>query len=173
MEFNSKIATTREQSQRLLSLGLKPETADMVYHYTKSRVKALEWELKPQTPTLRGKFWTPERIAKLSSPFHKHADGTPMTGEEIFDELWGKDIPAWSLSRLLELLPVEVPDPKPGFEPHHPELIINPFGYIVSIRRATADCLIGTHIEGSPIECCVSMIGWLIKNKHFNKEYLK
>lgn len=29
-EFNSQVCTTREQSQRLLELGLKPETADMV-----------------------------------------------------------------------------------------------------------------------------------------------
>lgn len=33
MDFKSQIATTREQSEILLSLGLKPETADMVYHY--------------------------------------------------------------------------------------------------------------------------------------------
>lgn len=173
MEFKSQIATTREQSIKLISFGLKPETADMVYHYTKSRVKSFEWELQPNTPTLRGKFWTPERISKLSSPFHKHADGTPMTGEEIFDELWGKDIPAWSLSRLLELLPVVVPDPKLGFKPHHPELIIHEKGYNISIRRYAADCLVGTHIEDSPIDCCVSIIEWIIKNKLFNKEYLK
>ena len=30
MTFNSQICTTREQSKRLLSLGLKKETADMV-----------------------------------------------------------------------------------------------------------------------------------------------
>nr|DAE17985.1 MAG TPA: hypothetical protein [Siphoviridae sp. ctr8v12] len=29
MNFNTKIATTREQSERLLALGVKPETADM------------------------------------------------------------------------------------------------------------------------------------------------
>ena len=29
MEFKSQICTTREQSERLLALGLKPETADM------------------------------------------------------------------------------------------------------------------------------------------------
>lgn len=63
MEFKSQIATTREQSKQLLELGLKPETADMVYHYKKSRMAALEWELEPRTPTLRGRFWTPERIA--------------------------------------------------------------------------------------------------------------
>lgn len=29
LKFNSQICTTREQSKRLLELGLKPETADM------------------------------------------------------------------------------------------------------------------------------------------------
>jgi hypothetical protein len=31
MKFNSKICTSREQSERLLALGLKKETADMNY----------------------------------------------------------------------------------------------------------------------------------------------
>ena len=29
LKFNSQVCTTKEQSQRLLELGLKPETADM------------------------------------------------------------------------------------------------------------------------------------------------
>ena len=33
MKFNSQICTTREQSERLLSLGLKKETADMCWMY--------------------------------------------------------------------------------------------------------------------------------------------
>lgn len=33
MKFNSSVCTSIEQSQRLLELGLKPETADMVYEY--------------------------------------------------------------------------------------------------------------------------------------------
>ena len=33
MKFNSQICTTREQSERLLSLGLKKETADCCYYY--------------------------------------------------------------------------------------------------------------------------------------------
>ena len=172
-KFTSPISTNKEQSERLIALGVKPETADMGYHYTKSKVPALEWELKTTPPTLRGKFWTPQRIAKLELPFHKYPNGTSMTGEEAFDEIWGRDIPAWSLSRLLEMLPNEVPDPKPGFEAHHPELIKHALGYNLSIRRYTADCLVGTHIEDTPIECCVSMIEWLIKNHLFNKEYLK
>lgn len=32
LKFNSQVCTTKEQSQRLLNLGLKPETADMYYH---------------------------------------------------------------------------------------------------------------------------------------------
>ena len=32
LKFNSQICTTKKQSQRLLDLGLKPETADM-HHY--------------------------------------------------------------------------------------------------------------------------------------------
>lgn len=167
MELKSQIATTREQSKRLLELGLKPETADMVYHYTKSRMTALEWELETHAPTLRGEFWTHERIARLKSSFHKRPDGTPMTGEEIFDILWGKDIPAWSLSRLLEILPVFIDSKRP-------------------------DCVLGLYKEAdgsytvsysgikyaksmSPIENCVLMIENLIevKNENFNKEYLK
>lgn len=31
LKFNSQICTTKEQSQRLLDLGLKPETADMCW----------------------------------------------------------------------------------------------------------------------------------------------
>lgn len=31
MEFNSQICTTKEQSKRLIKLGLKKETADMVH----------------------------------------------------------------------------------------------------------------------------------------------
>ena len=34
MKFNSQICTSREQSERLLALGLKPETADMGIYYS-------------------------------------------------------------------------------------------------------------------------------------------
>ena len=39
-EFQSQICTTKEQSERLLALGLKKETADMV-HYKSASMK--EW----------------------------------------------------------------------------------------------------------------------------------
>lgn len=33
MEFNTQVCTTREQSERLLSMGLNPETADMIHFF--------------------------------------------------------------------------------------------------------------------------------------------
>lgn len=166
MNFKSQIATTREQSERLLALGLKPETADMVYHYTISRMAALEWELQPRTPALKGKFWTPERIAKLKSPFHKHPDGTPMTGEEIFDSLWRKDIPAWSLSRLLELLPTNI---KIGNQENVFCLFHDNENKLWNLSYP---CIEYFETE-SPFESCISAISWLIDNGQFNKDNLK
>ena len=133
MNFKSQICTTREQSERLFALGLKPETADMVYHFTKSKSEWLQWELQPKTPTLRGEFWTPQRIAKLASPFHKHTDGSRMTGEEVFDDIWGKDIPAWSLARLLEMMPQYIDKKEQIILIVEPPLIC--YYVIVSIRH--------------------------------------
>lgn len=163
MNFKSQICTTREQSERLLTLGLKPETADMVYHFTKSKSEWLQWELQPKTPTLRGEFWTPQRIAKLSSPFHKHSDGSRMTGEEVFDDIWGKDVPAWSLWRLLELLPneIRIGNGENVFGLHHEtnDAWFLSYPYVKSFETA------------SPIESCVLAIDWLISNGQFNNEY--
>ncbi len=147
MTFNSQIATTREQSQRLLALGVKPGTADMYLE-------------KSQLPE--------------AGNYYLHSLTRDIDPEHWFAARMNRDIiPAWSLARLIEMFPVEVPDPKSGFGPHHPELIKHELGYNLSIRRSTADCLVGTHIENDPIECCVSMIQWLIKHKCFDKEYLK
>ena len=147
MEFKSQICTTHEQSKRLLALGLKPETADMVYHHTKSKVPALEWELQTKPPTLRGKFWTPQRMA----------------GEEVFDRLRGEDVPAWSLCRLLELLPTEIRigTSENVFGLHHEtsDAWLLSYPYVKSFETA------------SPVESCVLAIDWLIANGHFNKEY--
>lgn len=170
MEFKSQIATTREQSKQLLALGLKPETADMVYHYKKSRMAALEWELEPRTPTLRGKFWTPERISKLKSPFHKHPDGTPMTGEEIFNHLWGKDIPAWSLDRLLELMPKSI---RQSNRPNA-DLDINSDGqyWFITYEELGYDVK-HQEMKHDLFDAVISSIQWLIDNGHFNRQYLK
>jgi hypothetical protein len=170
MEFKSQICTTREQSKRLLALGLKPGTADMVYHYTKSRVPALEWELQTKPPTMRGEFWTPQRIAKLKSPFHKHQDGTPMTGEQIFDSLWGEDVPAWSLDRLLEIMPKSITQSNRP----NADFAMNSDGsfWFISYEELGYDMKHQEMNIGS-FDTAICMIRWLIENSHLNKEYLK
>lgn len=73
-KFNSQICTTREQSERLLALGLKKETADMCLQSTLNDV------------------W---------SPYIPIA--TPYSRVEAFDFSTNvfRVIPAWSLHRLL------------------------------------------------------------------------
>lgn len=147
MDFNSRICTTKEQSERLLSCGVKPGTADM--YLEKCRLpEAGDYYMHEVTEDVNPDNWFALRV-----------------NHDI--------IPTWSLSRLLKMLPGNIKDERPGFSPYHPELIKYDDGYVLSIRRHTADCLVGTHIESNPIECCVSMIDWLIHNGHFNKEYLK
>ncbi len=47
LKFNSQICTTREQSQRLLDLGLKPETADMSIITTPIDCDGIKYSLTP------------------------------------------------------------------------------------------------------------------------------
>lgn len=93
MNFESQICTTKEQSKKLLALGLREETADMTIHI-------------------------------------KNDDGWYLTAEPFYE--WEDDmntipsleetepiLPAWSLGRLIEMLPSPIPISKylPTF--HH------------------------------------------------------
>ena len=76
MKFNSQICTTRVQSERLLVLGLKKETADMVhrsYGYIIDEFGNKERRFKQPTLVVDG--WESKY-----------------------------DIPAWSLHRLIEMI---------------------------------------------------------------------
>ena len=163
LEFNSQICTTREQSQRLLDMGLKPETADMVYHFTGSSIEAIQWELQTKPPTLRGGFWTKKRIEGLAR--------RGESGEEVFDRIWGKDVPAWSLSRLLELMPKRI---ERIDESDYILWITNnnqywDVSYMEDVDDNVCDCLYST-CGDDLIEACVFMVELLIRNNYFNKK---
>ena len=81
MEFKSQIATTVEQSKRLMELGLKKETADM--YYTDAALPFVKDELH-----LEAKSYV--EVVKNTIQL------SPFTF-----------IPAWSLHRLMEILPFE------------------------------------------------------------------
>ena len=127
MKFNSQICTSREQSERLLALGLKKETADMVHYFSQSL--AQDWTIVPL------------------------ADG------EIARYIQGHEIPAWSLDRLMELVPHrfgEYCDYANNFMYYYNI----PFDVMEQFRGETR------------YEYLIDCIEWLIKQGYFNKEYL-
>jgi hypothetical protein len=79
MKFNSQICTTREQSERLLALGLKKETADCQY-----AALVVDWKGNP--------------ISNLKWRFYDHNKGFVVQNFERMER-----IPAWSLHRLIVL----------------------------------------------------------------------
>ena len=76
MKFNSQICTTKEQSERLLAMGLKKETADMYYP---NGVQDSEHIIRAIYPA----FWESD--------------------QKIDAFIRGKVTPAWSLHRLIEI----------------------------------------------------------------------
>jgi hypothetical protein len=77
MKFNSQICTTREQSERLLALGLKKETADMTLQVALNVCYTMPFQ---------------EAVEYFEN---RHLPPHPTI------------LPAWSLHRLLCLLPTE------------------------------------------------------------------
>ena len=165
LKFNSQICTTREQSQRLLELGLKPETADKVYHNTNSRTEIMRWDLRPHPPTLKSTVHF--NVDKLNVFKHKNSNGEIMSGEEYFNTLWGKDIPAWSLHRLKCLLSNKIPYGS-GYLTVEITNNVN-LMFITDTSEQRVFSFIHENLYESMIKC----IKWLISNGYFNKEYLK
>ena len=83
MNFNSQICTSRSQSERLLALGLKKETADMMFI---GLVKDFRGKDVPNA----------ERIYSLCTWYEETSMSVGLEKREY--------IPAWSLHRLIELL---------------------------------------------------------------------
>ena len=135
--FKSQIATTREQSERLLALGLKAETAD-IHHY---RYSEGYWDIQACPP--RGD----------SSSF----------------------IPAWSLGRLIEMLPSAIPisEDLPTYN-HNAYLNLTKESVDYSWEDYIGEdrMLIGFYGNGF-FAGVVDTIELLIKKGYFNKEYLE
>ena len=154
----AQICTTREQSKKLLELGISCETADMSWHFTNMKSEALQWELKTTKLTTKENFFG--KIEKLASPFYKHADGSPMTGEEVFDKICGKDLPAWSLGALIRLLPDTI---ILNYRSCVGLSILNMGVYYQSLTRK--DVIQGFETDNI-FTNCIGMIGWLVKNNY-------
>lgn len=100
-------STSIEQSRKLLALGFDPMSADMHYHYKETKIESLRWELLPYGLTTKENYSL--RIERLNvGGLWKHKDGTPMTGEEVFEKLYGNDVPSWSSDALANILPKKI-----------------------------------------------------------------
>lgn len=136
MIFKSQICTAREQSERLLALGLKKETADMFIRIN----------------------WGNELAYDNNGGYIGNLDTI---------------IPAWSLWRLIEMLPPSIKD---GY---HYSLIYDihrdAIGYICfangGLQRSYNRLLWDTQ-STNPFDNIIVCIEWLIKEGYFNKEYL-
>ena len=121
-EFNSQICTSREQSESLLALGLKKETADM---------------------------WYPHFASTCPIPL-------------VDETLASDDLPAWSLHRLLCMLPRCVDG---GY---HLAISYDHIEYRTTYNEVTTWWRGG----GNTYDMIIETIEWVIKEGYFNKEYL-
>lgn len=126
--FKSRPCTSREQSERLLALGLKKETADMCW--TKMARRS-------------GTFYVPE-LAPINMVSWRH-------------------IPAWSLHRLIEMMPEEMYG---GLLCIFKDSIR--YEEVIMDRLEAHFEVIGENMYENAISC----IEWLIKEGYFPKEYL-
>lgn len=136
LEFNTQICTTIEQSKRLLELGLDDDTADM--------------------------FHPAQHIGK---DIVRYSD-SPMRVQEEHFEIFVDDLPAWSLHRLIAMLPDKI-----EVMPHSYfalNLDKNSIAYIDSLGWGKVVCERGL-LYDNLIDC----VEWLIKENYLNKEYLK
>lgn len=138
MEFKSQVATTREQSQRLLSLGVRIDTADMC--------------------------WVDDKL--FVSDEEQVRSFVEYPPEDKTDEFY----PAWSLSRLLELIPKSIEQ----INRPNADLDINSDGvyWFVTYEELGYE-VIHQEMKHDLFDAIISTIQWLISKNRFNKEYLK
>ena len=138
MNFTSQICTTEEQSNRLLALGLKKETADMCWN-------------------------------KLT------LHGTPVTypSQDVWSNysiISDSHFPAWSLHRLMEMVPFNLRDKK-GYT----------YDFMIEDDNTISYYYFSEHSwycnkywgKNNLYDNFIDCIEWLIKEGYFNKEYLE
>ena len=153
-KFNSQICTTREQSERLLALGLRKETADMEIWFDPNQIESRQISVIPQGYFLD--FYKESLISQGS----------------IF-------APSWTFDRLLELMPEDIVKEDCTCFQHNKCTIqfclsTTPFYNSVEYGMPAFFNMQYLHRErkGSRIESAIAMCEWLIKEGYFNKEYL-
>ena len=142
-KFNSQICTSREQSERLLKLGLKKETADcnLTNYSLKGKGYQDDWQVG-------------------TTPYSDCLESWRAFAKDSCWEL----IPTWSLDRLRELIPENI---FTGIRNQWHRVMYNGF-----LTYEEGDESLVSFSEANIYDRCISCIEWLIKEGYFNKEYL-
>ena len=174
MKFNSQICTTMEQSERLLSLGLKKETADMCYRYVNTVKGEKKYELIVEAAWSQVVIDEYVRFGTKIGLFDSlvHPCGKPVTPLEARADVTKNDIPAWSLHRLIEMMPQTVTY---RLNDYYLSLYLGEgmIGYFPPRLSARIRALEYFYGNDTILDDCISCIEWLIKEGYFNKEYLE
>lgn len=126
-DFKSSICTSISQSERLMALGLKSDTADM-------------------------------RIIKDRA----NDDPVMFPAEQSGDN----GIPAWTLDRLMELMPYSI-------EMHHAIWCLQiSRGFVRYAKIGKEKMYVGFFQRPNTYDALVDCIEWLIKDVHFEPDYL-
>lgn len=147
--FNSQVCTSKVQSERLLSLGLKKETADMcsVIDLVSNNGKTIE---------------------EVDTIFAFTPDDWDDFGRHV--------TPRWSLHKLLSLLPKYIRVRKESFGRFRwttLELAIDA-EFVVWYREDIDNSEVDENFYAEDIYTSLcDCIEWTIKEGHFNKEYLE
>ena len=174
-EFNFKFqpATSIEQSKRLLALGLKKETADMCWRYVNTVKGEKKYELLVEAA------WSQEVIDKYVRLGTKiglfdnlvHPCGKPFTPLEARADVTKNDIPAWSLHRLIEMMPDTITVENATCMGHR-------FFYLLTFTKGFVTYEVNSFVfkefaeHDNYYDNIIDCIEWLIKEGYFNKEYL-
>lgn len=125
-EFKSAVCTTKEQSEKLLALGLKKETADCALLPLTDKVTSVL--VKPSTKDIKN------------------------------------TIPAWSLHRIIELMPEVIFD-----------ALLCVFKDSIRYEALVFDRIevLNDVVSDNMYDNAIATIEWLIKEGYFNKDYLE
>jgi hypothetical protein len=137
----TQIATTIEQSKRLMELGVPVETADMCYIFTDEN----------------GENISSMEVADAEEDGHEITTSLQLRESGNFDYSYATDVPAWSLSALIDVLPKHIND-------HTAVLSMEIFGCVVVAGYKTEKSMIVCHQYADIYDAAIDLLQWLKYN---------
>lgn len=164
----NQICTNKEQSSRLLEAGVRPETADMVLLYVDDESNIAPWEDIRKDE--KGKFFY-----DVYGETYTLTESVLLRDSQYYDRSYQDDCPAWSLSKLIDMMPKSYQDDIDG-------MVYYLSGNFVELMYAsdwikdgegdnTYNCAKSFDKENL-MDNVLDAIEWLIKRGHLNKKFL-